>query len=81
MLPLGGPMAESLRDVKTRLGHLYLGKLGIHGLGMRRSENAICIYITPQADTAAQESALREIEMAAAPYKVVTIRSEPPALA
>lgn len=72
-------MAETLEDVKAHLRNQYLGKSGIHGVGIRRSENAVCVYMNAHAGPD-QETVLKDIEKQAAPFKVIVIREEPPSI-
>jgi len=69
-------MAESLEQVKARLSSKYLGKHGIHAIGMRRSEAAICVYLSSHLP--AQRDWLRELEQQAAPFQVRVIVEPPP---
>jgi len=68
-------MGESLKEVKQRLAGKYLGKSGIHGLGVRQSQNAVCVYVDAD-DNGEQESLLKEIETEAAPYRVLKIAED-----
>ena len=43
-------MSESLDDVKTRLSTRYLGRDGIHAIGLRRPTNQIVVYVSPPAN-------------------------------
>jgi len=68
-------MPESLEDTKKRLRSQYLGKGGIHGMGLRKSQNAVCVYVERKpADGILAE----EIEREAAPYKVIFVEESPP---
>jgi hypothetical protein len=70
-------MNESLDELKRRLRTKYMGKAGIHGLGIDRSKDALRIYHEPSSDPE-QERMLKEIEKEARPYKVIRIKEEPP---
>lgn len=72
-------MAETLEDLKRRLRHQYLGKHGIHGVGIRRSENAVCLYVSPDINPD-QEPVFGEIERQAEPSNVIVILEEPPSI-
>lgn len=72
-------MSESIDEVKKRITHKYLGKAGIHGVGIRRSHNAICVYIDGNSSPE-QEMLLEELEKEAAPFKVLTIKEERPTI-
>jgi hypothetical protein len=69
----------TLDDVKTRLRAKYIGRAGIHGFGIRRSRNAVCVYLSKMDDE--QRAVLREIEREAAPYSVLAIEESPPSIA
>lgn len=74
--------AETLEHVRRRLRELYLGKANIHGIGVRRSENALYIYISPGGAARAEDKGiLKKIRKEAAPYRVIVVREEPPRLA
>jgi hypothetical protein len=71
--------ADTLDAVKQRLRSRYLGRAGIHGLGISPAQNAIRVYINPgQADAA--RTVLRQLEAEASPHRVIVIQEEPPAL-
>ena len=65
-------MADTLQAVKERLKKQYLGKSGVHALGVSRAQNAIQVYL--DADAGDQEATLRDLEQAAAPFKVIVVR-------
>jgi hypothetical protein len=69
--------SRSIQDCKKELSQDYLGKLGIHGIGVRTSEKAIYIYIS-KPHSAEQQKLLRKIEKQASPFKVITVREERP---
>jgi len=72
-------MSESLDEVKQRITRKYLGKAGIHGIGIRRSQNALNVYA--DADSSLdQQQLLKEIEREAAPYKVIVTQEERPSI-
>jgi hypothetical protein len=56
-----------------------LGRDGIHGVGIRSSEKALCIYLDP-GSRLAETQTLREIEDEAAPFKILLIEEEPPTI-
>ena len=70
-------MSDPLAAVKGRLAATYLGRAGIHGFGLRRSEDAIVVYFEPLPG-GAQEELLREIEREAAPFRLIGIGEERP---
>jgi hypothetical protein len=65
-------MSKSLDEVKQEISQKYLGKSGIHGVGLRRKENALYIY-TENKSNAAQTALLEKIRKEAAPFSVVTV--------
>ena len=69
-------MADTLLKVKDRLRG-FLGKGGIHGLGISRAKGAIQVYVSP-GDDADQAAVLAELKKQAAPYGVVLVEEEPP---
>lgn len=66
---------KSLEEVRKHISRKYIGKAGIHGVGVRRKLNAICIYLVGSTDSE-QQTFLNEIEREALPYKVLKIDSE-----
>ena len=70
-------MDESIDDVKRRLARKYLGRCGIHGMGVRRSHSSICVYVHSDPSKE-QTSILEEISRDAAPYKLMIIREQAP---
>lgn len=69
-------MKSSLEEAKKNLVSRYLGKFGIHGVGIRKADNVLCIYFNRDAEP--EVSILKEIEDAAAPFKIVAIKEERP---
>jgi hypothetical protein len=68
--------ARSLEEAKERLRTL-LGRGPIHGLGLRRAENAVYVYVHPKVDIGV-EPVLTEARRVAAPFKVVVVKEEQP---
>lgn len=67
-------MNGTLRELKRRISKEYLGKRGIHAVGIREGEGALYVYVSPDAPD--QEAILEEIERQAAPVKVVVVCEE-----
>ena len=71
----------SLETTKQRLSEQYLGKGGIHGIGLSRAKNAVRVHMASGATAAqmAQQSAvLEELKRDAAPFDVlVTVEDRP----
>ena len=68
-------MTKSLDEVKKQLSSKFLGKAGIHSVGISRVENAVRVYVESEAEETLKD-VLSEIEKEAAPYKVVPIQSD-----
>ncbi len=68
-------MARSLDEVKKCVAERYLGKGGIHAVGLDHSENAIHIYVEGKPDEN-RKRLLRQLEVDGAPYKIITIESD-----
>jgi hypothetical protein len=72
-------MSKSLDEMKKHLVRKYLGKAGIHGVGISRAQNAVRVYMQPESDDI-QEALLKEIEKEAAPFKVLPVKSDRPSI-
>lgn len=66
-------MSGSLDEARKRVSKKYLGKAGIHGVGIRRSRNALAVYVDPGPG---QGQILKEVASEAAPYSVLRIECE-----
>jgi hypothetical protein len=71
---------ESIEELKIRLRQTYLGKAGIHGIGLSRVEQALRVYVGPEAQSG-QEEVLAQLRKSAEPFAVQVIQEEPPILA
>jgi len=72
-------VSESLDEIKKRVAAKFLGKSGIHSIGISRAENSVRVYLEPESDNEVEE-VLEQIRAEAAPYKVVHIASERPSI-
>lgn len=72
-------MTKSLDDIKQLVASKYLGKGGIHSVGISRSENTVRVYLEPEPNDQ-QTKILQEIEKEASPYKIVPIKSGRPSI-
>ena len=70
-------MPDSIDEVKDRLRRTYLGKAGIHGVGVSRAEHAIRVYVSPQPD-AEQSDVLALVRESARPFPVILVREDRP---
>jgi hypothetical protein len=69
----------SLEATKRRLSRKYLGRGGIHGIGLSRARNAVCVHLAAGRDAAhaAQQNAiLDELKHDASPYEVLVTVEE-----
>ncbi len=66
--------SDTLRETKARLRSKYIGLDGIHGIGIRESANAVCVYVARDG-SAKQDETLREAAKDASPFGLVTIES------
>ena len=72
-------MGKTLWEVKEELKQHFLGKHGVHGIGMSHAEGAIRLYV--DSDTEIQKiSVLNEIKQQASPFPVIVIKEERPVL-
>ena len=69
-------MAETLDSVRERISERYLGKAGIHAVGVRRSANALTIYVD-SVDDDQQAETLASLRKDASPYAVLTKGAAP----
>ncbi|GJD52320.1 hypothetical protein OPKNFCMD_5083 [Methylobacterium crusticola] len=70
----------SLEDTKSRLSTKYLGKAGIHGIGLSRARNAVRVHVSaeapastegPSGSAGSRASLLDDLKHDAAPYEVL----------
>lgn len=72
-------MGRSLEEAKEHLSSKYLGRAGIHGIGISKSQNAIRVYLQPIVEEE-QENVLKEMEKEVAPFKLLPVQSERPTI-
>jgi hypothetical protein len=73
-------MPESLEAVKNRVRQSFLGKAGIHGVGMSRARQAIQVYMSADGRTG-QTDVLEQLRKSAAPFPIIVIQEDRPRLA
>jgi hypothetical protein len=66
------PEKSTLEDVKSLVSEKYLGKAGIHGVGMRRSKAAVTLYVDPEERPDRQE-VLGLIEKEIKPFNLLVV--------
>jgi hypothetical protein len=72
-------MNESVLDVKARLQDRYLGRFGIHGVGVNEKMATIRFYYWPEPGVEIEPVA-EKIRAEAAPFATVFIRAHRPVL-
>ena len=78
-----GIMHRTIDQAQRRIGRRYLGKDGIHALGIKRNDeanSAVLVYIDP-AWPGSRTILLNKLRRDAAPYAVETVEEEPARLA
>jgi hypothetical protein len=69
-------MMITIDEMKNQLRDKYLGRAGIHGFGIRRSRNVICVYLTEIGDV--QKHVLEDIGQEATPFAVLAVEEPSP---
>jgi hypothetical protein len=72
-------MAPSLEEVKHQVRQSFLGKGGIHAVGVSRAKQAIRVYVSPGPE-ADQPAVLDEVRKAAEPFSVIVVTEDRPRL-
>jgi hypothetical protein len=66
------PSNDELEAAKSLVREKYLGKAGIHGVGLRRSKEAVTLYVDP-TDQPERQELLRSIEKEIEPVKLLVV--------
>ncbi|MGL4611803.1 MAG: hypothetical protein ACRCYY_19350 [Trueperaceae bacterium] len=66
----------TLETAKQKVRRKYLGEAGIHGVGVRRREGALCLYVSSKDDPELQRL-LEAICADVSPYPVRTVEEAP----
>lgn len=69
------PEKSTLEDAKLLVSEKYLGKAGIHGVGVRRSKSAVAVYVDPE-DRLDRQEVLNLIEDEIKPFKLLVVEEE-----
>lgn len=70
-------MTETIDQTKSRLSREFLGRDGVHAVGLRRAESTIVVYASGLQ--AKERAALeRRLAAAAAPHRTKLVESPPP---
>src|SRR4051794_38374524 len=67
----------TLEEAKSLVSDKYLGVAGIHGVGLKRKQDAISLYVEDEHD-ARLADALSEVKKAVQPYRVVVVPAQRP---
>ncbi len=70
-------MPESIEAVKNRLRQVYLGKAGIHGVGLSRVDQAIRVYVSCKTESP-EEDLLEQLRRFASPFRVIVVKEMQP---
>lgn len=70
-------MSDDLENVKRLLSRKYLGKAGIHAVGIRPSANAISVFIAP-GSLERYKQLFEQLKKDAEPFEVLVAEEEPP---
>ncbi|HZL73423.1 MAG TPA: hypothetical protein VFC86_13255 [Planctomycetota bacterium] len=70
-------MNEALARLKSEFTKRYLGTHGIHGVGIREVDNAICLYVGRDSNLESSP-AFESIVRTAAPFTVVLVHEDAP---
>ncbi len=71
----------TLDTAKELVSSRYLGRAGLHGVGLRRRENAVCLYVAAGAAEADVSALIGDVRREVSPHGVVVVRDEPASLA
>jgi hypothetical protein len=69
-------MADSLHDAKRRLRDQFLGRHGIHAIGVSQARNCVRLYVEP-ARRDEVERMIPQLSEQAAPFGVLVEASDP----
>lgn len=72
-------MPDSLDEAKKIVRSEFLGVSGVHGVGLRRADNAVCVYVHAAGDERPGDLAA-VIEERVRPYKLIVIEEAAPRL-
>jgi hypothetical protein len=64
-----------LDQVQERITGKYLGKAGIHGVGIRRKKSAIVLYVEAAA-TEQHNNTLTKIKQEVEPYNLIIVEED-----
>ncbi|MGI9336022.1 MAG: hypothetical protein ACR2RL_22985 [Gammaproteobacteria bacterium] len=70
-------MPTTLEEAKKIVRAEFLGVAGIHGVGLRRADNAVCIYVHQGEDTRPKDLTA-VIEGRVQPYRLIVIEEPAP---
>jgi hypothetical protein len=65
----------TLETAKNKVRRKYLGEAGIHAIGVRRAEKALCLYVSSR-DNPELSALVACIEKEISPYHVITVEEQ-----
>ena len=70
----------TLDDAKQLVSDRYLGQAGIHGVGIRRRDDALSLYVEDHTHPDLTAKVLPDIEREVQPHRVIAVPAERPRL-
>lgn len=71
----------TLDTAKELVSSRFLGRSGLHGVGLRRRDDAVCLYVDVTASQAEVHALVGDVRREVFPHQVVVVRDEPASLA
>ena len=68
--------SHTLSDVKKEVRDAFLGKYGIHGVGIKQSNNAVRIYASSESDDL--KAAMNSLKLMCNPFSLELVIEEKP---
>ncbi len=75
--PLGKD--AKLRRLKRRIRERWLGRSGIHGVGVRAKEDAICVYRSGRGHEESEEE-IEGLRQEVKPHKLIVVEEDAPSI-
>ncbi len=69
---------HTLSNVKKEVQDAFLGKYGIHGVGIKSSNNTVRLYTSEESDDL--KAAMKSLELMCAPFSLELVIEEEPKL-
>jgi hypothetical protein len=65
----------TLETIKNKVRRKYLGEAGIHAIGVRRSQGALCLYVDSEENPDLHKL-LEQIQKEISPYHVLAVEEQ-----